>query len=545
MLAAELVAAGWALAEAEVIAAGVAVGGVVVGGGLLVAAAAAALYSLQSANPKTPPRHTPTGEAAVMCPKPEWFPEDGFHWAVVGQSGAGKSTFIHAILDKDPGDKADVVDCTKEPIPYKFEEPLPYYLKPFPNLKKICLWDCPGAGTPSVKRDTYVEDMGLRYMDGVIIIAAQRFYDTDLMLINEMKKFQVPYYLVYNKVDQDIQNEWEKLEDQIQCECEPTRCGCELGEETKEASKKKTMEKIKNTVLEQVGHEDSDRIHLVSAKRFHATKKIPAMLRLNFMKLIETILGDMKKAREPPLPVQCTPSQGFLELVDVTEERRMYWENAIKSTACSKCPDVSFGNLRIHKVTQVQNPELQLRYNNYKAEMASRDYISALHPPVSEDFQLQPDIKINEIRAFHGTSPNRDLIKALAKQGLDPRVVGENNMYGAGIYFSSNACKAMQYTNPQDRDRRLKTLGPESRFLLICRVILGEPFYPNGRVSGDMRRPPCDRGCQTTCTHSRSCDSVVANPGVANSGRQHHQEFVVFDRGQVYPEFIIEFSGQR
>jgi hypothetical protein len=33
-----------------------------------------------------------------------------------------------------------------------------------------------------------------------------------------------------------------------------------------------------------------------------------------------------------------------------------------------------------------------------------------------------------------------------------------------------------------------------------------------------------------------------AEHGLANGGQQHHNEYVVFDRQQVYPEYIVRYT---
>mmetsp|Transcript_122975 Transcript_122975/g.348557 ORF Transcript_122975/g.348557 Transcript_122975/m.348557 type:complete len:123 (-) Transcript_122975:53-421(-) len=104
---------------------------------------------------------------------------------------------------------------------------------------------------------------------------------------------------------------------------------------------------------------------------------------------------------------------------------------------------------------------------------------------------------------------------------------------GAGTYFSTEPCKAMQYTD---------TSG--SRFLLLCRVLLGQPYFPTGSITTSrFWSPPCVMGCgrMSACQHPPA-DSVIANVGIPKLGRhnQRHRELIVFDPGQAYPEFMVE-----
>jgi hypothetical protein len=42
--------------------------------------------------------------------------------------------------------------------------------------------------------------------------------------------------------------------------------------------------------------------------------------------------------------------------------------------------------------------------------------------------------------------------------------------------------------------------------------------------------------------HLVDLDSIFAEHGIANGGQQHHNEYVVFDRHQVYPEYIVRYT---
>jgi hypothetical protein len=65
-------------------------------------------------------------------------------------------------------------------------------------------WDLPGSGCVEFPLETYVRDMGLRYFDGVLLVTSDAFYEHDLQLMRELRKFDVPVYIVRNKIDQAI-----------------------------------------------------------------------------------------------------------------------------------------------------------------------------------------------------------------------------------------------------------------------------------------------------------------------------------------------------
>jgi len=179
-------------------------------------------------------------------------------------------------------------------------------------------------------------------------------------------------------------------------------------------------------------------------------------------------------------------------------------------------------------VARIENPQLWNNFQHCKqnimdAHKKHHTGIPALSPPVpSELHELDPmemlDRNANEQYLFHGT-PKENADK-IVNQGFDERVANKG-LYGRGIYFAHEACKCMQYTEN------------DHATIVISRVVMGEPFYPRQQQT-TLRRPPE----KDPSTHSLY-DSVIANPGVANLGTQVHREYVVYDRSQAYPEFVV------
>ena len=100
-------------------------------------------------------------------------------------------------------------------------------------------------------------------------------------------------------------------------------------------------------------------------------------------------------------------------------------------------------------------------------------------------------------------------------------------LYGAGSYFALNACKSDYYGN-KDKDS-------SNWVMLVCRVTMGVPFCTQEQHQGVRRAP------DNPATPGRPHDSIFAESGVANRGAQYHNEYVVFDRSQVYPEFVVQY----
>ena len=138
------------------------------------------------------------------------------------------------------------------------------------------------------------------------------------------------------------------------------------------------------------------------------------------------------------------------------------------------------------------------------------------------DGLLEP--ALNETFLYHGTSP--EIVEIVTRHGFDERMAALSGLYGAGVYFANQSCKAGQYAEP-DRTG-VKTI-------IISRVTLGDPFYASGHMNA-VRRPP-DR-------HSRfwgegtTYDSVVANA----SSSQAHRELIVYDHRSAYPEYVVWYK---
>ena len=100
--------------------------------------------------------------------------------AIVGQSGAGKSSFINTIRCVEKKDrlfaKVGVVETTKDPRPY-----------PFPDNSLITLWDLPGAGTSNFKAVEYAEEMKFSTFDAFVILSSERFTEIDKMIADDQK----------------------------------------------------------------------------------------------------------------------------------------------------------------------------------------------------------------------------------------------------------------------------------------------------------------------------------------------------------------------
>mmetsp|Transcript_90607 Transcript_90607/g.251962 ORF Transcript_90607/g.251962 Transcript_90607/m.251962 type:complete len:308 (-) Transcript_90607:154-1077(-) len=131
-------------------------------------------------------------------PMPRFLSEAGGttdpNWAVVGDSGQGKSSLVNMIMGQKVAE-VGTIETTLEPQRYTVDG------------YSLHFWDLPGAGSAKFPKDTYIRTMGLRYFDLVFVVSCGRWKEHDLQIIQELEKHGVPSFVVRTKVDQDVANE--------------------------------------------------------------------------------------------------------------------------------------------------------------------------------------------------------------------------------------------------------------------------------------------------------------------------------------------------
>ncbi|KAL3880951.1 hypothetical protein ACJMK2_033153, partial [Sinanodonta woodiana] len=206
-----------------------------------------------------------------------------------------------------------------------------------------------------------------------------------------------------------------------------------------------------------------------------------------------------------------------------------------------KQPSPDCNNIKVKEVQRLENLQLFDKYASFRhAQFPAVSKTGKLIP--LEDIQastkgqpltlkytkrgcvLDQDIypEVNEHYLFHGTSA--DAVNGILKQGLDNRLAG-NGRFGNGIYCAETPAKSNQYTD-QAGERKM----------FLVRAYLGEIYIHNG-ITYQFKRAPCKTCQKDKCSCGKPLfDSIVAE------GALPYREFILHDRYQVYPEYLITYT---
>ena len=233
-----------------------------------------------------------------------------------------------------------------------------------------------------------------------------------------------------------------------------------------------------------------------------------------------------------------------------TTTLKEYFEAALADTSHANCVGrdgtSKIKGAKVVRIERVENHRLWKAYWHRKREMleahkahgvqvrklpdgalgSAANWLGPGSPLDKEDDSLlEPGL--NERFLFHGTK--REYADIIVNHGFDERLASLGGLYGAGVYHASQGCKAAQYAPKQYR-----TIWDETpvKTLIVSRVILGDPQRARGSMN-NIRRPGENQRKGRGVTY----DSVVAES--SSNSSQLHNEFIVYDRTQVYPEYVL------
>ncbi|XP_041906311.1 protein mono-ADP-ribosyltransferase PARP12-like isoform X1 [Corvus kubaryi] len=158
-------------------------------------------------------------------------------------------------------------------------------------------------------------------------------------------------------------------------------------------------------------------------------------------------------------------------------------------------------NYSILKIQRIQNPSLWKVFQWQKEKMKKEN----------EGKEVQEKL------LFHGTDVMS--MKTICTQNFDWRICGNNGTnYGKGSYFARDASYSHAYCQATQ----------QGYFMFVARVLVGD--YVKGNTT--YVRPP--RKSADRLWFYDSCVDDESNPSV----------FVVFEKHQIYPEYLIEYKAE-
>ena len=153
---------------------------------------------------------------------------------------------------------------------------------------------------------------------------------------------------------------------------------------------------------------------------------------------------------------------------------------------------------KIAKIEEICNPALEKKFKERK----------------NKCFSSYSDLK------FHGTD-NAGIIN-IPKEGFRDPKEGKVGMFGKGLYFTTCTSKSAQ---------AIYTKG--SNKILLCELILGK----SKRVESHDYNLTLEKIC------NEGFDSVFAPSNTKAKGGVIHDDFVVYDKDQALPRYIIHYTS--
>lgn len=245
--------------------------------------------------------------------------------------------------------------------------------------------------------------------------------------------------------------------------------------------------------------------------------------------------------------VDTSEHERFNQLLAATYQARCTQDRPCPNGTCGKtqlgCPCVQPGGTpglpvgyRIRRVIRVESSAMWRRY------VRTRGAILASHKDDDEELtRFTPELctevatakspdafaplhaDINEVYAFHGTSARSALRIAQEDFRIDLAGSSAGAMYGTGCYMAESCTKADEYALDE-----AGTCYDSIYAIIVARVSMGKYYYTTQR--DDLAR------------HKALTGGYDSTLGDRASSVGTFRELVVYDRDQVYPEYILLYQ---
>ncbi|NXL01208.1 PAR12 polymerase, partial [Mesembrinibis cayennensis] len=242
---------------------------------------------------------------------------------------------------------------------------------------------------------------------------------------------------------------------------------------------------------------------------------------LNFKEMTQTNMSSKTRRQVCRRPK-------FVSAEDVQKIKKGQRDSSIPNQTCpshwdqSALPDLGYKAVEISKTTSEYNriKELFLQtmksYNVLKIQRIQNPSLWKVFQWQKEQMKRENGGKeVNEKLLFHGT--DTAFMKAICIHNFDWRICGSNGTnYGKGTYFARDASYSHAYCQPVTK----------TNSMFVARVLVGD--YIKGNAA--YVRPPTKSSDRLRFYDS--CVDNELNPSI----------FVVFEKHQIYPEYIIEYK---
>ena len=204
------------------------------------------------------PADIPSEEEIQAMKHKMQYDENVFHVAIAGVSGSGKSSLINAFRGlrstSSGAAPTGVIETTTEMARY-----------PPSNSEHPLAWfDIPGAGTHQVSGWKYFKKQGLYAFDAIIVLFDGRFTETDITILENCSRLDIPSFIVRSKADVHIHNiiVAKQSDDEEEDEHDPRRLQQQYG-----PAKSQLVEQIQASVKLNVKQAklSDQRVYIVSA----------------------------------------------------------------------------------------------------------------------------------------------------------------------------------------------------------------------------------------------------------------------------------------
>jgi len=212
------------------------------------------------------PADIPSEEEIRAMKQKIQYDENIFHIAIAGISGSGKSSLINAFRGLRSTSLGaaltGVIETTTKMARYP----------PFNSEHPLAWFDIPGACTRQFSGWQYFKKQGLYVFDAIIVLFDGRFTETDITILENCSRLDIPSFIVRSKADVHIHNiiMAKQSDDEEEDEYDPRRSQQQYG-----AAKAQLVRQTRETVslnLRQAKLSDQ-RVYVVSANNLHMLVK--------------------------------------------------------------------------------------------------------------------------------------------------------------------------------------------------------------------------------------------------------------------------------